>query len=154
MVLGKLRFLFSKVLFLEGWFELILVAILKYKWHHSVPSESILWLLFFSTRIWQPYMHHLSDSTLIMVMQCLANLMAIHFGQKNGKSPVPSMCCHTGSVKYTLQLKLYEAKKYNPGAKKCWVGVQQSQSYLVVRRYLYSLGWPPSSWWCYNKNMG
>ena len=27
---------------------------------------------------------------------------------------------------------------------KYWVGVQQGQSYLMGRRYLFSLGWPPT----------
>ena len=34
---------------------------------------------------------------------------------------------------------------------KYWVGVQQKQSYLIGRRYLFSHGWPPF-YWCHNKN--
>ena len=30
-----------------------------------------------------------------------------------------------------------------PKTLKYWFGVQQGQSYLIRRRYLFSLGWPP-----------
>ena len=35
---------------------------------------------------------------------------------------------------------------------KNWVGVQRGQSYLMEKRCLFSLGWPPFQWWCHNKN--
>ena len=31
----------------------------------------------------------------------------------------------------------------SPETLKYWVGVQRGQSYLMGRRYLFSLGWPP-----------
>ena len=41
---------------------------------------------------------------------------------------------------------------YFPETLKYWVGVQRGQSYLMVRRCLFSLGGPPFWWYCHNKN--
>ena len=35
---------------------------------------------------------------------------------------------------------------------KYWVGVQRGHSYLMGRRCLFRLGWPPFYWWCHDKN--
>ena len=39
-----------------------------------------------------------------------------------------------------------------PNTLKYWVFVQQSQSYLMGRRWSFSLGCPPFWWWWHNKN--
>ena len=35
---------------------------------------------------------------------------------------------------------------------KSWVGVQRSQSYLMGKKCVLSLGWLPFEWWCHDKN--
>ena len=40
----------------------------------------------------------------------------------------------------------------SPKTLKNWVGFQWCQSYLIPRRCLFCLGWPPFYWWCHNKN--
>ena len=40
-----------------------------------------------------------------------------------------------------------------PQILKYWVGVQRRQSHLMGRRCLFTFGWPPCWWWCYNKNI-
>ena len=45
-----------------------------------------------------------------------------------------------------LDLELIRTQKYSPPETlKYWFGVQWGQSYLIGRRCLFSLGWPPSS---------
>ena len=47
-------------------------------------------------------------------------------------------------------VKLFES--FSLETLKYWVGVQQGQSYLMERRCLFSLGWPPFKWFCHDKN--
>ena len=54
-------------------------------------------------------------------------------------------------------INLYCSKTYYytiiyPETLKYWVGVQWSQSYLIGKRCLFSLRWPPFQWWYCNKN--
>ena len=55
----------------------------------------------------------------------------------------------------TMQFRIVNYYKLviNYKTLKYWGGIQQGQSYLMGRSWLFSFGWPLFQWWCHNKNI-
>ena len=60
--------------------------------------------------------------------------------------------CQSSHILQITTLRQNLCLKCFPKALKYWVGVQCAQSYLMGRRCLFSLVWPPFQRWYHNKN--
>ena len=56
------------------------------------------------------------------------------------------------SIVYGFYISYCNDAKHYPKTIKYWVGVQLGQSYLMGRRCLFSLCWPPFQLWYHDKN--